>query len=65
MREEVTMAKECAHCGSYKPAFVDVCAKCNNDPKLAKKLKEASSGARHSLVIDEKGNVVKKILGRK
>jgi hypothetical protein len=55
---------DCPYCGSYKPAGVKVCCKCNNNPKLANKLKGASSGVKASLVIDEKGNVMKKVIGR-
>lgn len=55
---------ECKYCGSYKPKGVEVCCKCNNDPRLAKTLKSVACGPKSSLVIDEKGNVKKKILGR-
>jgi hypothetical protein len=54
----------CQYCGSYKPATVKVCCKCDNNPKLAAKLKGASCGVKSSLCIDENGKVTKKVLGR-
>ncbi|MGD0282627.1 MAG: hypothetical protein ABSB95_09720 [Dissulfurispiraceae bacterium] len=58
------MKNECLYCGAYKPAGVEVCAKCNNNPRMANALKKVSSGIKYSMVIDEKGAIVKKILGR-
>lgn len=55
---------ECPFCGAYKPAGIKVCAKCNNNPKLAKLAKNVSHGTKTSLVMDDEGRVVKKILGR-